>query len=208
MGPPPKHHILLCLKRPQNRLNLLQKFVRVLKHGSKPGIIKDSLPAIDYFLPFLRQPKILFPAFCHLIKLRASQPQYMLLPIPFGSIGMPVQHIDIDLFHGLRLDDSQICIKHSRCCDKMSYFFLAFLKYTYSKLGTYLHIRTYIEKIGKYSYEIYLFQIFYYATISIFVAKALSTIDSYPIQQILYFFISTLLCLLPVAFKELKDKTP
>jgi len=114
--------------------------------------------------------------------------------------------MDMEPLFSTHLDLWPLC--HWVCYIYIAYFFLAFLKYTYSKLGTYLHIRTYIEKIGKYSYEIYLFQIFYYATISIFVAKALSTIDSYPIQQILYYFISTLLCLLPVAFKELKDKTP
>ena len=89
---------------------------------------------------------------------------------------------------------------HWVCYIYIAYFFLSFLKYTYSKLESHLHIRTYIEIIGKYSYEIYLFQIFYYATISIFVGKVLTIIDFYPLMRILYITISTAVCVIPVIY--------
>ena len=89
---------------------------------------------------------------------------------------------------------------HWVCYIYIAYFFLAFLKYTYSKLDTHLHIRAYIERIGKYSYEIYLFQIFYYATITIFIGKILTIIDYYPLLRILYIIISTAVCVIPVIY--------
>lgn len=104
--------------------------------------------------------------------------------------------INMEPLFSTHLDLWPLC--HWVCYIYIAYFFLAFLKYTYSKLDTHLHIRTYIEKIGKYSYEIYLFQIFYYATICIFVGKVLAIIDYHPILHILYFTISTIVCVIPV----------
>lgn len=95
---------------------------------------------------------------------------------------------------------------HWVCYIYITFFFLAFLKYTYPKLNMHLHIRTYIEKIGKYSYEIYLFQIFYYATISIIVGKALTNITNYSIQRILFVIISTTICVVPVVYLKNKKK--
>ena len=86
---------------------------------------------------------------------------------------------------------------HWVCYIYIAYFFLAFLKYSYTKLITYIHFLSYIKNIGKYSYEIYLFQIFYYATISIYVNRALSDIDCYLTQRIIYITVSTIICLLP-----------
>ena len=102
------------------------------------------------------------------------------------------------------LDIWPLC--HWVCYLYIAYFFLAFLTYTYSKLDSHLHIRTYIEKIGKYSYEIYLFQIFYYATISTFVGNALVYINNYPIQYILYVIISTIICVVPVTYLKSKRR--
>lgn len=93
---------------------------------------------------------------------------------------------------------------HWVCYLYIAYFFLPFLKYTYTKLRRYSSITTYIEKIGKYSYEIYLFQIFYYATLSIYVGKILSFIENYPIQRILYILFSTAICVIPVVYLKSK----
>ena len=95
---------------------------------------------------------------------------------------------------------------HWVCYLYIAYFFLAFLTYTYSKLDSHLHIRSYIEKMGKYSYEIYLFQIFYYSTISIFVGKALGFIKNYPVQYILYVIISTVICVVPIIYLKSKRR--
>lgn len=99
---------------------------------------------------------------------------------------------------------------HWVCYIYIAYFFLAFLKYTYTKLRSYSSITTYIERVGKFSYEIYLFQIFYYATLSIFVGNILSIIDYYPIQRILFIIISTAVCVMPVVYfksKRVNKKT-
>lgn len=93
---------------------------------------------------------------------------------------------------------------HWVCYIYIAYFFLAFLKYTYTKFFYYSTISNYIEKIGKYSYEIFLFQIFYYATFSIYVGKALSYINIFPAQKILYVLFSTAICVIPVVY--LKNK--
>lgn len=91
---------------------------------------------------------------------------------------------------------------HWVCYFYIAYFFLTFLKYTYTKLIKCNCFRSCIKTIGKYSYEIYLFQIFYYATISIYVLKALSIIENYTLQRILYIVLSTIVCILPMVYKE------
>ena len=95
---------------------------------------------------------------------------------------------------------------HWVCYIYIAYFFLAFLKYTYTRLRCYSSITTYIEKIGKFSYEIYLFQIFYFTTLSIFVGNTLSYIDYYPIQRILFIIISTVICVIPVVYCKSKKQ--
>ena len=89
---------------------------------------------------------------------------------------------------------------HWVCYIYIAYFFLAFLKYTYKIISNCSTITNYIKKIGRFSYEIYLFQIFYYATLSIYVGKSLAFIGNYPIQRILYVLISTVICVIPVVY--------
>lgn len=108
--------------------------------------------------------------------------------------------IDMEPLFCTRLDLWPLC--HWICYIYIAYFFLAFLKYTYQKLDVHLTIRTLIENIGKYSYEIYLFQIFYYGTFSIFVSKALAFIDYYTVQHIIYIIISTVTCVIPVVYQK------
>lgn len=90
---------------------------------------------------------------------------------------------------------------HWVCYFFIVYFIIWIMKLTYMKCSqkqtgsqfTYL-----IKQIGKYSYEIYLFQIFYYSIISIYVSKATSTIGIHSFERALYIIISTILCTLPV----------
>lgn len=95
---------------------------------------------------------------------------------------------------------------HWICYIYIAYLFFAFLIFTYTKLATHTQILGYIKKIGKYSYEIYLFQIFYYATICIFVGKVLIVIDYYPLLRILYIIISTVVCVIPVIYLKTQKK--
>lgn len=90
---------------------------------------------------------------------------------------------------------------HWICYIYIAYFFLWFLKYTHTKLCKF---QKQIEIIGKYSYEIYLFQIFYYATISIYVEQVLCLIGNYPIQRLLYILISTAICVIPIVYLKCK----
>ena len=95
---------------------------------------------------------------------------------------------------------------HWVCYIYIAFFFLAFLKYTYSKLSTcYNCFMICIMRIGKCSYEIYLFQIFYYATTSTYVNGALSITESHPLQRILYIVISTTICILPTIYSSRKN---
>lgn len=103
------------------------------------------------------------------------------------------------------LDLWPIC--HWICYIYIAYLFIAFLKYTYTILSNrYAFITNFIEKIGKFSYEIYLFQIFYYATLSIYVGDTLTHIGVYSIQRILYFLISSIICITPIICFKTKSK--
>ena len=93
---------------------------------------------------------------------------------------------------------------HWICYFYIAYFFLAILKHTYTKLIKFKRITSYIKTIGRNSYDIYLFQIFYYATISTYVLKAISPLGSYPLQRIIYITSSTLICLLPTSILKSK----
>lgn len=93
---------------------------------------------------------------------------------------------------------------HWICYIYIAYFFLYFLKYTHTKLCKYKNVQKRIENIGKYSYEIYLFQIFYYATISIFVRQSLCLVGNYSIQRLLYILISTAICVMPIIYLKSK----
>ena len=110
--------------------------------------------------------------------------------------------IELEPLFCTHLDLWPLC--HWVCYIYICYFFLAFLIYTYTKLSRYSTIIYYIKMIGKFSYEIYLFQILYYATLSIYVSKTLIFIGNYSIQRILYILISTTICVVPVVY--LKNK--
>lgn len=110
--------------------------------------------------------------------------------------------IDMEPFYYTSLGNWKYC--HWICYIYIAYFFLWFLKYTHTKLCKYPKVQKLIEIIGKYSYEVYLFQIFYYATISIYVRQTLWLFRNYPIQNLLYILISTAICIMPILF--LKDR--
>lgn len=117
-------------------------------------------------------------------------------------------NIDMEPLFYTSLDNWKYC--HWICYIYIAYIFIWFLKYTHYKLNKYKIIQKRIEIIGQYSYEIYLFQIFYYATLSIFVGKILSIINYHPIQRIIFIIISTVICVMPVVYyksKKVKKKT-
>lgn len=112
---------------------------------------------------------------------------------------------DLEPWFCTHLDLWPLC--HWVCYFYIAYFFLAFLKYTYSKLSHHIKIRTFIEIIGIYSYEIYLFQIFYYATLRFFILDYLSNIDDYALRRIIYVLVSTIICaILPAIILNQRKK--
>lgn len=94
---------------------------------------------------------------------------------------------------------------HWICYLYIAYFFLTFLKYTYTKLIKSNRFMSCIKIIGKYSYDIYIFQILYYATISSYVEEVLSLLDCYPLQRIIYITLSTIICLLPACIPKSRN---
>ena len=108
-------------------------------------------------------------------------------------------NIDMEPIYYTSISNWKCC--HWICYIYIAYFFLWFLKYTHKKLSKYKKIQEFFVSMGRFSYEIYLFQIIYYATISIYVSKALSSVEYYPIRHILYIVISTIICLLPAILK-------
>lgn len=107
-------------------------------------------------------------------------------------------NIDLEPFFYTSLSNWKNC--HWICYIYITYYFLLFLKYTYTKLARFSTITTSIEIIGRYSFEIYLFQIFYYATLSIYVRNMLNIIEYNTIQKLLYILISTAICVIPIVY--------
>ena len=95
---------------------------------------------------------------------------------------------------------------HWVCYIYIAYFFLAFLKYTYTKLIICNRFISCIKILGIYSYDIYIFQILYYSTISTYVVRSISIIESYALQRILYIVLSTIVCILPTIYLIMKRK--
>ena len=84
---------------------------------------------------------------------------------------------------------------HWICYFYIIYIFLWFLKYTSTKFNPNNVIHKCIIYMGKNSYVIYLFQIFYYATISLYVKDLLSNIDNSMCRHLLFIFFSTTICI-------------
>jgi hypothetical protein len=88
---------------------------------------------------------------------------------------------------------------HWVCYLYIAYIFIWFLKKSYIHLTPYKLIQKGFVLIGKYTYYIYLFQIFYYATICHYVSSTLSSlIESHFIERLAYIIISTIICIAPV----------
>lgn len=97
------------------------------------------------------------------------------------------------------LDFWPLC--HWICYIYIAYLMIWLLKTSYLKLSKISMASSLVRIIlqtGKYSYEIYLFQIFYYSIISIYVSKVTTTIGIHLFERALYIIISTVLCTLPV----------
>ena len=104
--------------------------------------------------------------------------------------------LDMEPLFYTSLDNWKCC--HWICYIYIAYFFLWFLKYSYTKLSIYNKPLSCVESIGRYSYEIYLFQIFYFGTIGNYVNNYISFIGNHLIQVIIYTVGSTIMCVVPI----------
>lgn len=95
---------------------------------------------------------------------------------------------------------------HWICYIYIAYFILWLLKISYNQFCMINRIRSFVVELGNYSYEIYLFQLFYYATISLFVNYELSSIESYLLRKTIYVTISIIICIMPVALLKKTKK--
>lgn len=96
---------------------------------------------------------------------------------------------------------------HWICYIYISYFFLWLLKFLHSKTKQPHKITNFIEEMGQYSYEIYLFQIFYYSIPKIYILQFISIFGHPIVERLLYIMLSPLICLsiIPV-IKLIKNK--
>ena len=118
-------------------------------------------------------------------------------------------NVDLRPVFCTNLDFWPLC--HWICYFYIAYLMIALLKISYTKLSQITianRLVTIIQKMGRYSYEIYLFQIFYYSIISIYVSKTTSTIGIHSAERVFYIIISTIMCTLPVIiYKHITKST-
>lgn len=86
----------------------------------------------------------------------------------------------------------RIC--HWVCYYYMCYFLLVLIKKIYEKFS-YTKVSRYIEDMGKYSYEIFLFQMCYF----VFGKRFISDYDT-SFYRIVYILISLIICIVPIVF--------
>ena len=91
---------------------------------------------------------------------------------------------------------------HWICYVYIAFFIILCLKVIYTYINNYVFSAV-ITQIGKYSYEIYLFQLLYFSCFSEFIINQFSIQD----KTLIIIFISTLLCIIPVLlYKQLIGK--
>lgn len=96
---------------------------------------------------------------------------------------------------------------HWICYIYMCYLLLFFIKKMYGRLLSNEKILSFMKKTGKYSYEIFLFQMFYFATMQPFFMKILSYIGNSYIEKALDMIIAMMICIAPVVwYKEHTQK--
>ena len=91
---------------------------------------------------------------------------------------------------------------HWICYFYMVYLVMFLIKFIYSCIQNSFLV-CYFKQIGKYSYEIYIFQLFYFTCVSPIILKYRYIGDS----LLVYVFLSTILCIVPVImFQQIKSK--
>lgn len=90
-----------------------------------------------------------------------------------------------------------------RGCHWMCYFYIAYLmlyllKRIYCKLGKYESIVEYFKKMGQYSYEVFLFQMFYFAVFHGVVIKVLNLVGGKYLAHSIAIPFAVIVCIVPV----------
>ncbi len=92
---------------------------------------------------------------------------------------------------------------HWICYPYIAILFLWVIRVIYNSTSN--SFKTGIKLFGKYSYEIYLFQMFYFAIISRFVKSYMPELD-FITNEIVYITISTIICIIPSLIRYYIDK--
>lgn len=126
---------------------------------------------------------------------------YSLIGIVFIYI-FSYTKINLEPWFATHLDLWPLC--HWICYGYIAYFFLWFLKDIHSKFQHSNRVIKSIEMIGKSSYEIYLFQIFYFSIPANYISQIITHINNYPIERIIYIILTLIICSLPAKIKNRK----
>lgn len=112
--------------------------------------------------------------------------------------------INFEPWFSTHLDLWPLC--HWICYGYVVYFFLGFLKTIHSKFKQTNRVIKTIELFGKSSYEIYLFQIFYFSIPALIISQLITHINNYPTERFLYILISLSICVSATIIKYKKQK--
>jgi len=123
------------------------------------------------------------------------------MTITLGIVGMlfiflfSYAGVDMQPLFCTNLGNWPLC--HWICYFYIASLFLGLLQWGYAKVSRFRPLAAIIEQAGIYSYQVYLFQIFYYATVSMLIGRLLAPVESHAVQRLLYIALSTVICLLP-----------
>ena len=95
-------------------------------------------------------------------------------------------------------------IFHWVCYFYMAYLFLYLLQVTFRLIIKHDKVFYYIKRMGEYSYEIFLFQLFYFSICANYVYAFVSTFAGKLLADFLCIIIAVVLCIVPVLFVKIK----
>ena len=195
--------VLLPLFRPivkLQRVYILIAFI-LLSQFAEIVCALSAIPEWIYRLTLFRYVFLVYLGYLLATKGYDVNSNTMMLSLVSVASAILFTYTDMDLnpiFYNV--DAWSIC--HWICYFYIAFFIMPGLKVTYSHLGN-SAFSTFVKQIGKYSYEIYLFQLFYFTCISEYLINVLSITN----KTLIPIIISTLFCIIPVLlYKRIKER--
>lgn len=162
-----------------------------------------DLPEYKYRLIFFRYTFLMYLGYILVFK------GYVLNLITIFLSIISMTFILIFSYTDINLEPLFFCSKewksfHWICYIYVAYMLLYIIKQAYCKLERYQYIIEYFNKMGRHSYEIFLFQMFYFAILSEYVTKFLVFVGGDFFAKIISIPLAVIVCIVPVVFY--KDK--